>query len=161
MWRKRSGRDVCGVAARQHVSRLCLASGRVLVESGSAGYLGQVEVLCMRPPSQVAQPVVQPGSQGAANGQGAQQSGQGQAAQQSGAMRASECYECRPKPHARSFPACTIRNTPTEPVHCIVWAKYLFKYLPPHLQLQCPRISIIIRKHTPFPTALLLFMKTP
>lgn len=28
--------------ARRHVNRLCLASGRALVESGTAGYLGQV-----------------------------------------------------------------------------------------------------------------------
>ena len=26
------------------------------------------------------------------------------------------------------FPGCTIRNTPSEPIHCIVWAKHLFRY---------------------------------
>ena len=32
-------------AARNHVNRLCLAAGVTLVESGSAGYLGQVTVI--------------------------------------------------------------------------------------------------------------------
>ena len=32
-------------AARNHVNRLCLAAGVTLVESGSAGYLGQVSVI--------------------------------------------------------------------------------------------------------------------
>merc|ERR1712130_428239 len=39
------------------------------------------------------------------------------------------CYECQEKPRAKSFPGCTIRNTPTEPIHCIVWAKFLFSQL--------------------------------
>merc|ERR1712013_604642 len=41
----------------------------------------------------------------------------------------TECYECQPKPHQKTFPGCTIRNTPSEPVHCIVWAKHLFNQL--------------------------------
>lgn len=41
----------------------------------------------------------------------------------------TECYECQPKPAQKTFPGCTIRNTPSEPIHCIVWAKYLFKYV--------------------------------
>ena len=41
----------------------------------------------------------------------------------------SECYECQPKPAAKTFPGCTIRNTPSEPIHCIVWAKHLFSQL--------------------------------
>jgi len=40
----------------------------------------------------------------------------------------TECYECQPKPAQKSYPGCTIRNTPSEPIHCIVWAKHLFKY---------------------------------
>ncbi len=32
-------------AARNHVNRLCLAAGVTLIESGSAGYLGQVTVI--------------------------------------------------------------------------------------------------------------------
>uniref|UniRef100_A0A8D3AYW3 SUMO-activating enzyme subunit 2 n=1 Tax=Scophthalmus maximus TaxID=52904 RepID=A0A8D3AYW3_SCOMX len=41
----------------------------------------------------------------------------------------TECYECQPKPTQKTFPGCTIRNTPSEPIHCIVWAKYLFNQL--------------------------------
>ena len=37
----------------------------------------------------------------------------------------TECYECRPKPPPKSFPVCTIRNTPDKPIHCVVWAKEL------------------------------------
>ena len=40
------------------------------------------------------------------------------------------CYDCEPKSdNKKSFPICTIRNTPDKPVHCIVWAKELFKLL--------------------------------
>ena len=38
---------------------------------------------------------------------------------------ASECFECQPKAAPKSFPVCTIRNTPDKPIHCIVWAKDL------------------------------------
>lgn len=39
----------------------------------------------------------------------------------------TECYDCNEKPVAKSFPVCTIRSTPSQPIHCIVWAKsYLF-----------------------------------
>ena len=41
----------------------------------------------------------------------------------------TECYECTPKPHQKTFPGCTIRNTPSEPIHCIVWSKHLFNQL--------------------------------
>ncbi|KAF2365579.1 Ubiquitin-activating enzyme catalytic cysteine domain [Trinorchestia longiramus] len=77
-------------AARNHVNRMCLAADVTLVESGSAGYLGQVTV-------------IRKGS--------------------------TECYECQPKAAAKTFPGCTIRNTPSEPIHCIVWAKHLFNQL--------------------------------
>lgn len=77
-------------AARNHVNRMCLAAGIPLVESGTAGYLGQVTVI------------------------------------QKGL---TECYECQPKPSQKTFPGCTIRNTPSEPIHCIVWAKHLFNQL--------------------------------
>lgn len=40
-----------------------------------------------------------------------------------------ECYECRPKATAKVYPICTIRSTPDKPVHCIVWAKELFKLI--------------------------------
>ena len=32
-------------AARNHVNRMCLAADRPLIESGTAGYLGQVTVI--------------------------------------------------------------------------------------------------------------------
>lgn len=37
----------------------------------------------------------------------------------------TECFECTPKPVPKSFPICTLRNTPDKPIHCIVWAKDL------------------------------------
>ena len=42
---------------------------------------------------------------------------------------ATECYDCQEKPHQKTFPGCTIRNTPSEPIHCIVWSKHLFNQL--------------------------------
>lgn len=39
----------------------------------------------------------------------------------------SECYECSTKPMQKVYPICTIRSTPDKPVHCIVWAKELYK----------------------------------
>lgn len=41
----------------------------------------------------------------------------------------TECYECQPKPTPKKYPICTIRSTPSKPVHCIVWAKELYKLL--------------------------------
>ncbi|PFX22234.1 SUMO-activating enzyme subunit 2-like [Stylophora pistillata] len=77
-------------AARNHVNRMCLAADVPLVESGTAGYLGQATVI---------------------------------------KKGVTECYECQPKPTQKTFPGCTIRNTPSEPIHCIVWAKHLFNQL--------------------------------
>ena len=37
------------------------------------------------------------------------------------------CYECEPKNTPKTYPVCTIRSTPTKPVHCVVWAKYLYE----------------------------------
>jgi len=37
----------------------------------------------------------------------------------------TECYECTSKPVPKSYPICTLRNTPDKPIHCIVWAKDL------------------------------------
>ncbi|KIY61796.1 hypothetical protein CYLTODRAFT_362355 [Cylindrobasidium torrendii FP15055 ss-10] len=70
--------------ARRHVNRMCMASGTPLIESGTAGYLGQV------------QPIVKD---------------------------LTECFDCVPKPTPKTFPVCTIRSTPSAPVHCVVWAK--------------------------------------
>jgi ubiquitin-like 1-activating enzyme E1 B len=38
-----------------------------------------------------------------------------------------ECYECQAKATQKVYPICTIRSTPSMPVHCIVWAKELYK----------------------------------
>ena len=43
----------------------------------------------------------------------------------SGPAFQSECFECQPKPVPKTYPVCTIRNTPDKPIHCIVWAKEL------------------------------------
>lgn len=42
----------------------------------------------------------------------------------------TECFDCQPKATPQTFPVCTIRSTPSLPVHCIVWAKeFLFTQL--------------------------------
>ncbi|CDU24550.1 related to ubiquitin-like protein activating enzyme [Sporisorium scitamineum] len=42
----------------------------------------------------------------------------------------TECYDCTTKATPKSFPVCTIRSTPSAPIHCIVWAKsWLFVQL--------------------------------
>jgi ubiquitin-like 1-activating enzyme E1 B len=87
--------------ARRHVNRVALAAGVPLVESGTAGVLGQVTVH----------------ARGAALGDDDGQGGGG------ASPPATECYECAPKAPPRSFPVCTIRSTPDKPVHAIVWAK--------------------------------------
>ncbi|TBU39389.1 hypothetical protein BD309DRAFT_1012010 [Dichomitus squalens] len=77
--------------ARRHVNKMCMAANVPLVESGTAGYLGQV------------QPILKD---------------------------RAECFDCVPKPTPKTFPVCTIRSTPSQPIHCIVWAK---SYLLPQL----------------------------
>ena len=70
--------------ARRHVNRMCLLADVPLIESGTTGFDGQVQVI---------------------------------------KKGRSECYDCTPKPAPKSFPVCTIRSTPSQPIHCIVWAK--------------------------------------
>ncbi|TPX49564.1 hypothetical protein SeLEV6574_g01398 [Synchytrium endobioticum] len=42
----------------------------------------------------------------------------------------TQCWDCETHPTQKTFPVCTIRSTPSEPIHCIVWAKsYLFTQL--------------------------------
>ncbi|OTF70478.1 SUMO-activating enzyme subunit 2-like protein [Euroglyphus maynei] len=42
----------------------------------------------------------------------------------------TRCFECTPpKRDENSYASCTIRNTPSLPIHCIVWAKHLFAQL--------------------------------
>ncbi|KII85453.1 hypothetical protein PLICRDRAFT_115957 [Plicaturopsis crispa FD-325 SS-3] len=77
--------------ARRHVNKMCMAANVPLVESGTAGYLGQV------------QPMLKD---------------------------KTECFDCVPKETPKTFPVCTIRSTPSQPIHCIVWAKnYLLSQL--------------------------------
>ncbi|PGH04304.1 hypothetical protein AJ79_07152 [Helicocarpus griseus UAMH5409] len=77
--------------ARRHVNRMCLAANVPLVESGTTGFNGQVQVI---------------------------------------KKGVTECYDCNSKQVPKSFPVCTIRSTPSQPIHCIVWAK---SYLLPEL----------------------------
>ncbi|KAM7533163.1 hypothetical protein Aperf_G00000122290 [Anoplocephala perfoliata] len=86
------------MAARRHVNRMCASIGKPVIESGTSGYLGQVEPLIYLP-------------------------AKGKAPQ-------SLCFECTPRVNdRRTYPTCTIRNTPSEPTHCVVWAKFLFNQL--------------------------------
>ncbi|KAH7039978.1 ubiquitin-activating enzyme-like protein [Microdochium trichocladiopsis] len=70
--------------ARRHVNRLCLAADVPLIESGTTGFNGQVQVI---------------------------------------KKGVTACYDCTAKETPKSFPVCTIRSTPSQPIHCIVWGK--------------------------------------
>ncbi|CDW59968.1 ubiquitin activating enzyme E1 [Trichuris trichiura] len=41
----------------------------------------------------------------------------------------TECYDCLPRPAEQQYASCTIRNTPSQPIHCIIWSKFLFNQL--------------------------------
>lgn len=42
----------------------------------------------------------------------------------------TECFDCTGKETPKTFPVCTIRSTPSQHIHCIVWAKnFLFTQL--------------------------------
>ncbi|QPG74227.1 hypothetical protein FOA43_001552 [Brettanomyces nanus] len=42
----------------------------------------------------------------------------------------TECFACVPKSTPKTFPLCTIRSTPSKPVHCVTWSKnFLFPQL--------------------------------
>ena len=74
--------------ARRYVNKMCLAANVPLIESGTTGFNGQVQVII---------------------------------------KGKTECYDCNVKETPKSFPVCTIRSTPSQPIHCIVWGKsYLF-----------------------------------
>ncbi|TVY42589.1 Ubiquitin-activating enzyme E1-like [Lachnellula subtilissima] len=70
--------------ARRHVNKMCLAAEVPLIESGTTGFNGQVQVI---------------------------------------KKGVTACYDCAPKETPKSFPVCTIRSTPSQPIHCIVWGK--------------------------------------
>lgn len=70
---------------------MCLAADVPLIESGTTGFNGQVQVI---------------------------------------KKGKTACYDCTEKQVPKSYPVCTIRSTPSQPIHCIVWAKsYLFPEL--------------------------------
>ncbi|KND94396.1 Ubiquitin-activating enzyme E1-like protein, partial [Tolypocladium ophioglossoides CBS 100239] len=70
--------------ARRHVNKMCLAADVPLIESGTTGFNGQVQVI---------------------------------------KKGVTACYDCTAKETPESFPVCTIRSTPSQPIHCIVWGK--------------------------------------
>ncbi|KAI5864413.1 SUMO-activating enzyme subunit uba-2 [Durotheca rogersii] len=70
--------------ARRHVNRMCLAADVPLIESGTTGFNGQVQVI---------------------------------------KKGITACYDCTTKEAPKTFPVCTIRSTPSQPIHCIVWGK--------------------------------------
>jgi len=41
----------------------------------------------------------------------------------------SECFECQQKETPKIYPVCTIRTSPTQHIHCVVWAKMIFEKL--------------------------------
>ena len=41
----------------------------------------------------------------------------------------SRCYDCEPKGQSKTYQVCTIRTLPEKPLHCVIWAKYLFGVL--------------------------------
>lgn len=63
---------------------MCLAADVPLIESGTTGFNGQVQVI---------------------------------------KKGVTACYDCTSKDAPKSFPVCTIRSTPSQPIHCIVWGK--------------------------------------
>lgn len=78
-------------AARSHVNRMCLSAQIPLIESGTAGYIGQCKLI---------------------------------------KNSLTACYECEGiQKEGKTYATCTIRNTPSQPIHCIVWAKHLFHQL--------------------------------
>lgn len=79
------------IDARRHVNRMCLAADIPLIESGTTGFNGNVQVI---------------------------------------KKGKTACYDCKEKQLPKSFPVCTVRSTPSQPIHTIVWAK---SYLLPEL----------------------------
>lgn len=63
---------------------MCLAADVPLIESGTTGFNGQVQVI---------------------------------------KKGVTACYDCTTKVTPKTFAVCTIRSTPSMPIHCIVWGK--------------------------------------
>eukprot|EP00948_MAST-09A_sp_MAST-9A-sp1_P000461 g461.t1 len=41
----------------------------------------------------------------------------------------TQCWDCLSRPAPKTYPICTLRSTPSKPVHTIVWGKEFFKLL--------------------------------
>ncbi|XP_003370696.1 hypothetical protein Tsp_09908 [Trichinella spiralis] len=78
------------VEARSYVNRMCLICHLPLIDGGSLGRKGQVDVII---------------------------------------RNITECFDCHKHSPSHDYPSCTIRNTPTEPAHCVIWAQHLFNQL--------------------------------
>mgnify|MGYP001206499454 CR=1 FL=1 len=53
--------------------------------------------------------------------------------------KTTECFDCTSKETPKTYPVCTIRSTPSQPVHCVVWAKgFLFQELLGDIQEDTP-----------------------
>jgi len=77
--------------ARRHVNLMCVAANVPLIESGTAGYDGQVSMHW---------------------------------------KGHFQCFDCVHHEIPKQYPVCTIRSTPSTPIHCVVWAKvYLFPHI--------------------------------
>ncbi|KAJ3079635.1 E1 ubiquitin-activating protein uba2 [Quaeritorhiza haematococci] len=118
--------------ARRHVNMMCLAVNVPLVESGTAGYLGQVTVhqKVLHRFRSVRNGSRKTGRGGEEGEDEFQCLGQRQMLDGPTTPGSTQCFDCEPKPTPKTFPVCTIRSTPSTPIHCIVWAKnYLFSKL--------------------------------
>ncbi|KRY08863.1 Protein HIRA [Trichinella patagoniensis] len=78
------------IEARSYVNRMCLICHLPLIDGGSLGRKGQVDVII---------------------------------------RNITECFDCHKHSPSHDYPSCTIRNTPTEPAHCVIWAQHLFNQL--------------------------------
>ena len=54
-----------------------------------------------------------------------------------------ECYDCNPPPPPKTFPVCTIRDTPDKIEHCVAWAKYFFELLFGKVQSQSHTVPMV------------------
>eukprot|EP00762_Andalucia_godoyi_P008333 ANDGO_07334.mRNA.1 SUMO-activating enzyme subunit 2 len=88
------------IEARKHANRLCAALGIPVIESGTAGFLGQT------------QPMIYPRSKA-----------QLLSGEPYTPAPGFECFECVPKGAAqKSFPVCVLKANPSKMVHCAHWA---------------------------------------
>jgi ubiquitin-like 1-activating enzyme E1 B len=106
--------------ARRHVNRLCLATSRTLIGTltqhhfihsimhANMAFNIFYDVCCV---------VTESGTQGYLGQVTLIEHGR------------TECFECQPVATPKTYPSCTIRDTPDKPVHCIEWTKSIFATL--------------------------------